>query len=163
MAGVVLRQAAGRPSADALAGLNTGSPVTQLVVAVAVAATALPYLRRPVHRVVSLLLILAVLAGVCGGKALPVNAISSVALGWGIAAGLHLAVGCPLGLPSAAEIMEWITDLHIRVRDITRAPRQAWGSSCLPAAMRQARRSSCRCTAVTHAAVAATSRSSRSG
>ena len=75
--------AAGRPPADALAGLNTGYPVTQLAVAVAVAATALPYLSRPVHRAVSSLLTLAVLAGICGGQALPVNAISSVALGWG--------------------------------------------------------------------------------
>ena len=125
--GVVLGPAGGRPPADELAGLNTGYPVIQLAVAVAVAATALPYLSRPVHRVVSLLLTLAVLAGICGGQALPVNAISSVALGWGVAAGLHLAVGSPLGLPSAAEITEWITDLHIMVRDITRAPRQVWG------------------------------------
>jgi glycosyltransferase 2 family protein len=125
--GVVLGSAAGRPPADALAGLDTGYPVSQLAVAVAVAATALPYLSRPVHRVVSLLLTLAVLAGVCGGQALPVNAISSVALGWGVAAGLHLVVGSPLGLPTAAEITEWITDLRIRARDITRAPRQVWG------------------------------------
>ena len=125
--GVVLGSAAGRPPADALAGVNAGYPVTQLAVAVAVAATALPYLSRPVHRLVSLLLTLAVLAGVCGGHALPVNAISSVALGWGVAAALHLAVGSPLGLPSAAEITEWITDLRMTVRDITRAPRQVWG------------------------------------
>ena len=125
--GVVLGSAAGRPPADALAGVNAGYPVTQLAVAVAVAATALPYLSRPVHRLVSFLLTLAVLAGICGGHALPVNAISSVALGWGVAAGLHLAVGSPLGLPSAAEITEWITDLRMTARDITRAPRQVWG------------------------------------
>ena len=125
--GVILGSSAGRPPADALAGLNTGYPVTQLAVAVAVAATAIPYLSRPVHRLVSLLLTLAVLAGICGGQALPVNAISSVALGWGVAAAVHLAVGSPLGLPSAAEITEWITDLRIAVRDITRAPRQVWG------------------------------------
>jgi uncharacterized protein (TIRG00374 family) len=125
--GVIFGSSAGRPPADALAGLNTGYPVTQLAVAVAVAATAVPYLSRPVHRVVSLLLTLAVLAGICGGQALPVNAVSSVALGWGVAAAVHLAVGSPLGLPSAAEITEWITDLHIRVRDITRASRQVWG------------------------------------
>ena len=113
--GVILGSAAGRPPADALAGLNAGYPVTQLAVAVAVAATALPYLSRPVHRLVSLLLTLAVLAAVCGGQALPVNAVSSVALGWGVAAGLHLAVGSPLGLPSAAEVTEWIADLHIAV------------------------------------------------
>jgi glycosyltransferase 2 family protein len=68
-----------------------------------------------------------VLAGICGGAALPVNALSSVALGWGVAAALHLAVGSPLGLPSAAEVTEWIADLHVMVRGVTRAPRQAWG------------------------------------
>ena len=125
--GVVLGPAAGRPPADALAGINAGYPVIQLAVAVAVAATALPYLSRPLHRLVSFLLTLAVLAAVCGGYALPVNAISSVALGWGVAAALHLAVGSPLGLPSAAEITEWITDLNVSVRDLTRSPRQVWG------------------------------------
>jgi len=125
--GVVLGPAAGRPPADALAGLNAGYPVTQLAVTIAVAATALPYLSRPVHRLVSFLIAVAVLASVCGGEALPVNAVSSVALGWGVAAGLHLVVGSPLGLPSAAEIGEWVTDLNVAVRDITRAPRQVWG------------------------------------
>jgi uncharacterized protein (TIRG00374 family) len=125
--GVILGSAAGRPPTDALAGLNTGYPVVQLAVAAAVATTAIPYLSRPMHRLVSLLVTLAVLAGICGGQALPVNAISSVALGWGVAAALHLAVGSPLGLPSAAEITEWITDLRIAVRDLTRAPRQVWG------------------------------------
>jgi uncharacterized protein (TIRG00374 family) len=69
----------------------------------------------------------AVLAAVCGGHALPVNAVSSVVLGWGVAAGLHLAVGSPLGLPSAAEVTAWIADLHVAVADMARAPRQVWG------------------------------------
>src|SRR6478752_2136601 len=125
--GVVLGSAAGRPPVDALAGVDARYPVTQLAVAVAVAAIALPYLSRPVHRLVSLLLTLAVLAGICGGQALPVNAISSVALGWGVAAALHLAIGSPLGLPSAAEVTEWIADLHVSVTDVARAPRQIWG------------------------------------
>ena len=125
--GVLLGPAAGRPPAEALAGLHTGYPVTELAVTIAVAATALPYLSRPVHRAVSFLIALAVLAAVCGGEALPVNAISSAALGWGVAAGLHLAVGSPLGLPSAAEVTEWITDLNVAVAAITPAPRQVWG------------------------------------
>ena len=54
-------------------------------------------------------------------------AISSVALGWSVAAGLHLAVGSPLGLPSAAEVTEWIADLHVEVAELARAPRQVWG------------------------------------
>ena len=50
--GVVLGPAAGRPPVSELAGVNAGYPVTQLAVAIAVAATALPYLSRPVHRLV---------------------------------------------------------------------------------------------------------------
>lgn len=125
--GAVLGPAAGRPPVDAVAGLNAGYPVTQLAVTIAVAATALPYLSRPLRRAISFLVAVAVLAAVCAGEALPVNAISSVALGWGIAAGLHLAVGSPLGLPSAAEVTEWIADLNVEVRDIIRVPRQIWG------------------------------------
>jgi uncharacterized protein (TIRG00374 family) len=125
--GAVLGPAAGRPPVSELAGLNAGYPVTQIAVAIAVAATALPYLSRPLHRLVWFLVAVAVLAGICGGAALPVNAISSVALGWGVAAALHLAAGSPLGLPSAAEVTEWIADLHVAVTDVARASRQIWG------------------------------------
>ena len=125
--GALLGSAAGRPPVSALAGLNAGYPVIEIAVTIAAAATALPYLSRPVHRLVSVLIGLAVLAAICGGQALPVNAVSSIALGWGVAAALHLAVGSPRGLPSAAEITEWITDLNVAVRDLTRSPRQVWG------------------------------------
>jgi len=125
--GVLLGSAAGRPPVSGLAGVDASYPVTQIAVAVAVAATALPYLSRPVHRTVWFLITLALLAAISGGAALPVNAISSVALGWGVAAALHLAVGSPLGLPSAAEVTQWIADLHVQVADVARAPRQVWG------------------------------------
>ena len=121
--GQLLGPSAGRPPADELAGLDTGYPVTQLAVTIAMAATALPYLSRPLHRAVSFLITLAVLASISGGQALPVNAVSSVALGWGVAAALHLAVGSPVGLLSPAEVAEWIADLHVAVADIARAPR----------------------------------------
>jgi glycosyltransferase 2 family protein len=125
--GAVLGPSAGRPPISELSGLNTGYPVTQIAVAIAVAATALPYLSRPVHRLVWFLIAVAVLTAVSGGHALPVNAVSSVAIGWGVAAGLHLAVGSPLGLPSAEEVTAWIADLNVAVRDVTRASRQVWG------------------------------------
>ena len=125
--GALLGPAAGRPPHSDLAGLNTGYPVILLAVTVAMAATALPYLSRPVHRLVWFLIAVAVLTGVSGGQALPVNAISSMALGWGVAAALHLVVGSPLGLPSAAEVAEWISDLNVAVGGVTRAPRQVWG------------------------------------
>ncbi len=123
----VLGPAAGRPPVSELAGLNDGYPVIGIAVTVAIAATALPYLSRAVHRLASFLIGVAVLAAVCGGEALPVNAVSSVALGWGVAAAVHLCVGSPLGLPSAAEVAEWIGDLNVAVQAITRSARQVWG------------------------------------
>ena len=125
--GRILGPSAGRPVADSLAGLDTSYPVTQLAVTIAVAATALPYLSRPLHRLVSLLVVMASITAVVGGSALPVNAVSSLVLGWGVAAGLHLAVGSPLGLPSAEEVTDWIADLNVAVGGIARAPRQVWG------------------------------------
>jgi glycosyltransferase 2 family protein len=124
---VFLGPTAGRPPTAALAGVSTSYPVTQLAVTIAVVATALPYLSRPVHRLVSFLVAVAALAAVSGGYALPVNAVSSLVLGWGVAAVLHLAVGSPLGLPSATEVTEWVADLNLTVKDITRSPRQVWG------------------------------------
>jgi undecaprenyl-diphosphatase len=125
--GVLLGPAAGRPPVSELAGVDASYPVTQIAVAIAVAATALPYLSRPVHRTVWFLITVTLLAAISGGTALPVNAISSVALGWGVAAALHLAVGSRLGLPSAAEVTEWIADLRVQVAHIARVPRQVWG------------------------------------
>jgi uncharacterized protein (TIRG00374 family) len=65
--GVLLGSAAGRPPVSGLAGVDTSYPVTQIAVAVAVAATALPYLSRPVHRTVWFLITLALLAAISGG------------------------------------------------------------------------------------------------
>jgi hypothetical protein len=147
--GVLLGSAAGRPPVSELAGVDASYPVTQIAVAIAVAATALPYLSRPIHRLVWFGVAVAVLTAVSGGYALPVNAVSSMALGWGVAAALHLAVGSPLGLPSAAEVTEWIADLHVAVADIIRAPSQEWGVESSLAGTQQARRSSCPSTAGT--------------
>ena len=125
--GQILGPSAGRPVTDALAGLDPSYPVTQFAVTIAVASTALPYLSRPLHRMVASLVTLASIAAVVTGSALPVNTISSLAIGWGVAAALHLAAGSPLGLPSTQEITKWITDLGVSVEGITRAPRQTWG------------------------------------
>lgn len=90
--GLALGPAAGRPSSGSLAGLDPHYPVTQFAVTIAVAATALPYLSRPLHRLVSLLVTLASVAVVVDGSALPVNTLSSLAIGWG---------GGPLGMGGA--------------------------------------------------------------
>ena len=125
--GHILGPSAGRPATGSLAGLDPSYPVTQFAVTIAVAATALPYLSRPLHRLVGFLVTLASIAAVVTGSALPVNTVSSLAIGWGVAAALHLAVGSPLGLPSPGEVTGWAAGLGVPVEGITRAPRQVWG------------------------------------
>jgi hypothetical protein len=50
------------------------------------------------------------------------------AIGWGIAARLHLVVGSPLGLPSAEEVAAGLAGLRVIVkRHRARAPDQFWG------------------------------------
>ena len=144
--GEVLGPGAGRPVTDALSGVDTSYPVTQLAVTIAVAVTALPYLSRPLHRLASFLVAAATVAAVVDGSALPVNAVSSVAIGWGIAAALHLALGSPLGLPSAEEVADGIADLRVAVEAWCgrRSKSGAWRSS--PDTTPPATRSSCRCT-----------------
>jgi uncharacterized protein (TIRG00374 family) len=96
--GHILGPAAGRPVTGSVAGLDPSYPVTQFAVTIAVAATALPYLSRPLHRLVASLVTLASVAAVVNGSALPVNTITG-----------------------------WITDLGVPVEGITRVPRQVWG------------------------------------
>lgn len=147
--GATLGPSAGRPPTGALAGVDTSYPVTQLAVTLAVVATALPYLSRSFYRLVSFLVAVAVIAAVVDGSALPVNAVSSLLLGWGVAAGLHLAVGSPLGLPSAAEVSTALADFNVAVEEIVRAPHQVWGWKGFSGTILTATGSSCPCMVAT--------------
>jgi uncharacterized membrane protein YbhN (UPF0104 family) len=123
----LLGSAAGRPSIPQLAGTDARFPVTQLAVAMAVALSGLPFLSRPLHRLVGVALALAALSAVVGGYGLPVNVIATIAIGWGTAAACHLAMGSPAGLPSADEVTEAVRDLRVEVRALAPMPRQEWG------------------------------------
>ncbi len=122
-----LGPAAGRPPVPELSGFDPRFPVTQLAVAIAVALTVLPYLSRPLHRMVELLLALASVSAIVDGYGLPVNVVAALALGWGMAAACHLVTGSPDGLPSAAEVADAVCDLRVEVNDLSPAERQLWG------------------------------------
>jgi uncharacterized protein (TIRG00374 family) len=109
----LLGPAGGRPPIPALHGIDASYPVTQLAVALAVALTGLPFLSRPMHRIVGTAIALAALAALVGGYGLPLNVASAIALGWGMAAACHLAFGSPAGLPSAAEVTDAVRDLRV--------------------------------------------------
>jgi uncharacterized membrane protein YbhN (UPF0104 family) len=122
-----LGDAVGRPSIPPLAGFDPRFPVLQLAVATAVALAGLPYLSRPMHRLVGAAVSVAALCAVVGGYGLPLSVVAALALGWGTAAACHLVLGAPNGLPSADEVTAAVRDLHVEVTELEPATRQEWG------------------------------------
>jgi uncharacterized protein (TIRG00374 family) len=118
---------AGRPPVPEFAGFNLRFPILQLAIATAVALAGLPYLSRPMHRIVIGAVSLAPLCAVIGAYGLPLGVIAAVIVGWGTAAASHLALGAPNGLPSATEVTEAVRDLQVDVRGLSSTPRQEWG------------------------------------
>ena len=75
-----------RPPGHQVAGIDPRYPVILLAVATAVALTGIPYLSRPVQRLVVLALTLAAVCAVVGGYGFPLNVVAAIVLGWGTAA-----------------------------------------------------------------------------
>jgi hypothetical protein len=124
---VLLGSSAGRPPISDFTGFNPRFPVLQLAIATAVALAGLPYLSRPMRRLVVVAVSLAALCAVVGSYGLPLGVIAAVIVGWGTAAACHLAMGAPNGLPSAAEVTDAVRDLQVEVHGLTSMARQEWG------------------------------------
>ncbi|HEY2565092.1 MAG TPA: lysylphosphatidylglycerol synthase transmembrane domain-containing protein, partial [Acidimicrobiales bacterium] len=127
IAGWVLGPDGGRAPVDGLQGVNQGYPVARMAATIAVACVTLPYLNRAWRRLVVVLVALASVATVVNGAGLPFNVLVGLALGWGVAAAVHLIFGSPLGLPSPFEVGDSLADLGVEMRDIVAAPDQVWG------------------------------------
>ena len=123
----LLGPSAGRPPIPDFAGFNPRFPILQLAVATAVALAGLPYLSRPMRRLVIGAVSIAALCAVVGAYGLPLGVIAAVIVGWGTAAACHLAMGAPNGLPSAAEVTDAVRDLQVEVHGLTSMARQEWG------------------------------------
>ncbi len=125
LSGHLLGLAAGRPPT----GLPVSNvfPVARVAATVAVAIAAMPYLSRWVQLVVEWGIGLLALATVVHGSGLPVAVLASLALGWGVAAAVHLVFGSPLGLPSADEVAVLLGDLELAADGVARRPVQEWG------------------------------------
>lgn len=135
----VLGTAAGRPAVPQLSGFDPRFPVLQIAVATAVALAGLPYLSRPLHRVVVTAVALAGVCAVVGGYGLPLSVLGAVIVGWGTAAASHLAMGAPNGLPSASEVTAAVLDLGVEVDGLTSSVRQEWGVAAFSGADDQQR------------------------
>jgi glycosyltransferase 2 family protein len=117
----------GRPPSIHFDGFVLSFPVLHVAVAMSVLTAGLPYLSRTVQRLLEAIVLLAILATVVAGHGLPANVIGSMAIGWGVAAVVHLVWGSPLGLPSAEELRAALSDIGIDTVSVAPSKYQTWG------------------------------------
>jgi len=126
---LLLGAAGGRPHTVGFDGYSLSFPVLHVAVAVAVATVGLPYFARGVRRLIESVLGLAIVATVVAGQGLPVSVLGSMAIGWGVTAGLHLALGSPAGLPSGKEVRALLAAVGIEAASVVPTPYQTWGAA----------------------------------
>jgi glycosyltransferase 2 family protein len=102
-------------------------PLVRVAVAVSAIAVAGPYLARPVRRVGQGLVLLLALTAMYLGRGLPTDLLGALVLGWGVAAGVHLAFGTPVGRPTVRQVGEALAALRIEASNVRMAPDQPIG------------------------------------
>lgn len=129
--GALLQAVVNSEAARTAAGLDDPAtptyPVILLAVSTAVILVASSYLTRTARHLVMALLAVACLAATLLTLGLSSDVIGALALGWGVAAAVRLAVGSPAGTPSVAEVASALTELGVRARDLDLTPEQVWG------------------------------------
>ncbi len=93
-------------------------PAVRVAIIVAVISVASPYLTRPVRRLGQFLVLLIAMASLYLGTTLPDGALAAVALGWAIAALVHLAFGSPGGRPTTAQVTATLGELGVTADDV---------------------------------------------
>jgi uncharacterized membrane protein YbhN (UPF0104 family) len=126
---LALGASGGRPPSVRFDGYILSFPVLHVALAIGVGCAALPYLSRSVQRLIEVVVFLAALATVVAGHGLPANVLGSMAIGWGVAAALHLGWGSPSGLPSAEELRAALATIGIDARSVTPSAYQTWGAA----------------------------------
>ena len=99
-------------------------PAVRLAVLVAVARAALPYVTRPTRQVGRVFVVGCALAPMYLGSAYPNDVFAGLALGWAIAATVHLVFGSPGGRPTAEQVRRSLLELGIVAEDIRLTRRQ---------------------------------------
>lgn len=111
----------------------SGFPTVRLAVLAAVVFVAGPFLTRPVRRFSQVMLLVVVpgtlVLGIGGVDAV----VGAVALGWGVAAAMHLALGSPAGRPTTAQVDAALRELGVATTSVELAPTQPTGSTIVVA------------------------------
>ncbi len=118
---IVVENASLKQTLDVVTRVGNDSaafPAVRLAVIVAVISVASPYLTRPVRRLGELLVLLIAIASLYLGTTLPDGALAAVALGWALAALVHLAFGSPGGRPTTAQVAATLGELGVKADDV---------------------------------------------
>jgi len=99
-------------------------PAVRVAVIVAIISVASPYLTRPIRRLGQLLVLLIAIASMYLGTTLPDGLLAAVALGWSIAALVHLIFGSPGGRPTAAQVQATLVELGVDAHGVHLLPAQ---------------------------------------
>ncbi len=102
-------------------------PLVRVAVAVSAIAVAGPYLTRPVRRVGQALVLLLALTAMYLGRGLPTDLLGALVLGWGVAAGVHVAFGTPVGRPTVRQVGEALAALQLEASNVRMVPDQPVG------------------------------------
>jgi glycosyltransferase 2 family protein len=134
LAGIGLRAPVDAATVRTAAGLEVDGavpeyPVVVLAVATTILLVAAPYLLRPARRLVFAVLAVAAASAVLAVVGLPDDVLGGWALGWGVAALVHLAVGTPAATPSIGEVDDALRGLGVAVTGLRLAPAQVWGET----------------------------------
>jgi undecaprenyl-diphosphatase len=110
--------------------VNTGLgyPSGHVAVAAALATAAGPWLPRPARRVAWWVVGLVALGRMYAGAHLPLDVVGGAALGWAVGAAIHLALGAPGGLPTAAAVLEGLRTAGIEPDTVQPVGADARGS-----------------------------------
>jgi uncharacterized membrane protein YbhN (UPF0104 family)/tRNA A-37 threonylcarbamoyl transferase component Bud32 len=102
-------------------------PTVRVGIAVAMVIVASPHLTRPTRRIGQVLVVLLALSAMYLGRAYPTDLLGAIVLGWGVAAGVHLAFGTPDRRPTVAQVHAALIRLGVAVTDLQLAPEQPVG------------------------------------
>ena len=102
-------------------------PPVRLTVLAAIFFVAGPELTRPSRRLMTILLTVVAISAMARTAGYPAGIFGAIALGWAIAAAIHLALGSPDGAPDPSEVESDLAAIGFEVDDLTTSPVQNWG------------------------------------
>lgn len=102
-------------------------PPIRLTVLAAVFFVAGPELTRPSRRLMTILLLVVAVSATARTEGYPAGIFGAIALGWAMAAVVHLILGSPDGAPDPSEVKTDLASIGIEAEGLAVSTVQSWG------------------------------------